>query len=100
MTHQSRFCDGIRRRDLLKVGVAGMFGMGLSLPDLLRLQAAAPPTKRREVSLIYVFLHAALSTIDTFDMKPDAPAEFRGEFKSIRTSVPGLDVCEHLPRVS
>ncbi len=100
MTHHSRFCDGVHRRDLLKVGVAGLFGMGRGLPEILRLQAAAPPAKRREVSLIYLFLHGGLSTIDTFDMKPDAPAEFRGEFKSIRSSVPGLDVCEHLPRVS
>ena len=100
MTRQSRFCDGVHRRDLLKVGVAGLFGMGLGLPEILQLQAAAPPTKRRDVSLIYVFLHGGVSTIDTFDMKPDAPAEFRGEFKPIRSSVPGLDVCEHLPRVS
>ena len=100
MTRHPRFCDGVHRRDLLKVGVAGLFGLGLSLPEVLRLQAAAPPTKRREVSLIYLFLHGGLSTIDTFDMKPDAPAEFRGEFKPIRSRVPGLDVCEHLPRVA
>jgi uncharacterized protein (DUF1501 family) len=100
MTRQSRFCDGVDRRDALRVGVAGLFGLGLSLPEMLRLQAAAPPAQRREVSLIYLFLHGGMSTIDTFDMKPDAPAEFRGEFKPIRTSAPGIDVCEHLPRVA
>src|SRR5437867_3700587 len=99
----SRFCDGIARRDFLRVGTASLFGMGLSLPALLQAeaQAAAPPSKgKRELSLIYLFLHGGLSTIDTLDMKPDAPAEFRGTFKPIRTNVPGIDVCEHLPRMA
>jgi uncharacterized protein (DUF1501 family) len=101
MTRSHRFCDGIARRDFLHIGTAGLFGLGLTLPALLEAQAAAPPgARRRSVSLIYVFLHGGLSTIDTLDLKPDAPVEFRGEFKPIRTSVPGVEVCEHLPRLA
>jgi uncharacterized protein (DUF1501 family) len=97
MTQRTRFCDGIQRRDFLHLGTAGLFG--LSLPRLLALQARAAQPKR-EVSLIFLFLHGGLSTIDTFDMKPDAPAEFRGEFQSIATNLPGVRVCEHLPRLA
>src|SRR5262245_56281010 len=90
------FCDGHSRRDFLRLGTAAAFGLPLTLPHLLR--AAGPPSARgKELSLIYLFLHGGLSTIDTFDRKPDAPAEFRGEFKPIRSNVAGIDVCEHLP---
>ncbi len=93
------FCDGNTRRDFLRVGTAGLFGMGVGLPQLLAAdQVKSPGTK--DVSLIFVFLHGGLSTIDTFDLKPDAPAEFRGEFKPINTSVPGIQICEHLPSVA
>ncbi len=88
------FCDGQTRRDVLRLGMAGLLGSTWSLPRLL---AAKSP---RDVSLIYLFLHGGLSTIDTFDLKPDAPAEFRGEFRPIATSVPGVQFCEHLPRVA
>jgi uncharacterized protein (DUF1501 family) len=101
VTHPNQFCDGINRRDLLRVGTAGLLGTGLSLADLLQLQAqAAQPEARRDVSLIIVFLKGGLSTIDTLDLKPKAPAEFRGEFNPIATNVPGIEVCEHLPRVA
>jgi uncharacterized protein (DUF1501 family) len=104
MNHQSTFCDGIARRDFLRVGGVSLFGMGLSLSDLLAAQAraAAGPAKKkwRDVSLIYLFLHGGLSTIDTWDMKPDAPTEFRGEFRPVRSNVAGIDLCEHLPRMS
>jgi uncharacterized protein (DUF1501 family) len=96
------FCDGIARRDFLRLGTAGLFGMGLTLPGLLARQAraaeAGQPT--RDVSLIFLFLHGGLSTIDTWDLKPDAPAEFRGEFKPIATNVPGIQIGEYLPRVA
>jgi uncharacterized protein (DUF1501 family) len=95
MNGDHRFCDGYSRRDFLRVGTAGVFGMGLGLPQLL---AKSPGTK--DVSLIFVFLHGGLSTIDTFDLKPDAPAEFRGEFNPIATNLPGVQVCEHLPSVA
>src|SRR4051794_22231576 len=88
VTHQNQFCDGIHRRDLLRIGAAGLLGTGLSLADLLKLQAEQPDA-RRDVSLIIVFLKGGLSTIDTFDLKPEAPAEFRGEFGPIATNVPG-----------
>jgi len=88
------FCDGMSRRDTLKLGVASIFGVPVTVPQLL----AAKPA--REVSLIYIFLHGGLSTIDTFDLKPEAPEEFRGEFQGIPTTVPGIRVCEHLPRVA
>src|SRR4051794_40013407 len=97
MTRQ--FCDRVARRDFLRVGAAGFFGMPLGLPRLLAAAAKSPaPTK--EISFIYVFLQGGLSTIDTFDLKPDAPAEFRGEFNGIDTKVPGVKVCEHLPKVA
>src|SRR5271155_2171180 len=104
MTHRSTFCDGIARRDFLRLGSAGLFGMGLTLSDILagQARAAAGPARapRRDVSLIYLFLHGGLSTIDTWDMKPDAPAEFRGEFNPIRSNVAGIDLCEHLPSMA
>src|SRR5438270_528091 len=95
MTARPTFCDGLHRRDALRLGVAGVFGMGLSLPKLL---AATQGKQSRDVSLIFLFLHGGLSTIDTWDMKPNAPAEFRGEFRQIQTNVNGIQVCEHLPR--
>jgi hypothetical protein len=105
MVRNKVFCDGLARRDFLRLGGVGLFGMGLSLPALLHGEARAavgPPgkTSKKEVSLIYLFLHGGLSTIDTWDMKPDAPAEFRGEFKPIDTNVPGIRVGEHLPLIS
>ena len=81
-------CDGITRRDFLQVGVLG--AIGLSLAKLAELQAmgAAPPGAD-ERSCIMIFNLGAPSQIDTFDMKPDAPAEIRGPFKPIRTNNPG-----------
>src|SRR4051794_15805691 len=75
--------------------------MGLTLPALLEARAAAPPRAgTKDVSLIFLFLHGGLSTIDTWDMKPDAPAEFRGEFHPIDTNVPGVRIGELLPRMA
>jgi hypothetical protein len=65
---------------------------------MLAARETSPGAK--DVSLIFVFLHGGLSTIDSWDMKPEAPAEFRGEFRPIPTNVPGTDVCEHLPRLA
>jgi uncharacterized protein (DUF1501 family) len=96
---QRAFCDGHSRRDVLRVGAAGLFGMNFGLADLLAGDRVKSPGTK-DVSLIFVFLHGGLSTIDTFDLKPDAPAEFRGEFRSIATSLPGYRVCEHLPTVA
>ncbi|MCI0358971.1 MAG: DUF1501 domain-containing protein [Planctomycetaceae bacterium] len=100
MTH-STFCDGIVRRDFVRLGLTGLFGASLSLPRLLKAEAAAgQAAKDRGVSVIYVFLKGGLSTIDTLDMKPGAPAEFRGEFDPAPTSVPGLQICDLLPKLA
>ncbi len=98
----NRLCNGVNRRDFIHLGVAGAFGLGLNLPSLLQAQerARARGQETRDVSVIYLFLHGGLSTIDSFDMKPDAPAEFRGEFNQIPTNVNGIQVCEHIPRLA
>lgn len=88
---------GWNRRSVLQVGGAGL--LGLSLPHVLgqRVRAAESASRRSAKSVLIVFLTGAASHHDTFDMKPEAPAEIRGEFKPIATSTPGLQVCEHLP---
>jgi hypothetical protein len=92
----------INRRGFLVQSGLGL--LGLSLPDLVRLRAAlaqSPGTeKRRRNSCVFLFLFGGPSQIDLWDMKPDAPAEVRGEFKPIATNVPGIQVCEHLPRLA
>jgi len=97
-----RFCDGVTRRDFIHLGTAGLLGAGFSLPNLLQAEerAAARGQATRDISMIYLFLHGGLSTIDTWDMKPNAPAEFRGEFRQIPTNVTGIQTCEHLPRLA
>jgi hypothetical protein len=97
MRHNSIYCDGFSRRDLLRVGAAGLFSTSFTLPELLR---ASETGGRDGVSLIIVYLKGGLSTIDTFDLKPDAPTEFRGEFSPISTNVPGILIGEQLPRLS
>src|SRR5262245_48840953 len=89
------FCDQSSRRDFLKLGALGM--SGLMLPDLLRAQEAAPGKGDRHKAIIIVCLPGGPSHLDMYDMKPDAPDKVRGEFKPIRTNVPGIDICELLP---
>src|SRR5436190_2077366 len=98
----SRVTDGDRRRredlgrrDLLRVGAAGLIGLGL--PDLLR---AAPSGRAKARSVILFFLEGGPSHIDLWDLKPDAPEQVRGEFRPIATTVPGLPFCEHLPMLA
>jgi hypothetical protein len=86
--------ERITRRDVLRVGGLGLWG--LSLADLLRARAGA--AAGRPKSVIMIWLRGGPSHIDSFDMKPLAPAEIRGEFRPISTNVPGLDLCEYLPR--
>jgi hypothetical protein len=90
-----RTCDGVSRRTFLKVGALAIGG--LSLPGLLRQRAAAGPGTSRK-SVILIWLAGGPSHIDMYDLKPSAPAEFRGEFKPIATNVTGIQVGEHLPR--
>src|SRR4051812_32211976 len=85
----------ITRRDCLRAGLLGLGGLVLS--DLLRLRAAAA-SEKKDTAVILLFVHGGPSHLETYDMKPDAPAEFRGPFRPVATNVPGIQVCEHLPR--
>lgn len=89
----SRFCDGVSRRNFLKIGALGLGG--LALPQLLRAEALSG--KRSQKAVIMVFLPGGPPHQDLFDLKPDAPSEVRGEFRPIPTNVPGIQICEHLP---
>ena len=94
----------ITRRHTLEIGGLGL--LGISLPQFLQLRAlqgrekSNQATKKRIRSCIIIFYYGGPSHLDTFDTKPDAPAEVRGEFKSIATSVPGLQISEHLPHTA
>ena len=87
----------ISRRGCLQVG--GLTLGGLALPEILRAEAVvgARPTAK---GVIMVLLPGGPSHLDTFDLKPDAPAEIRGEFRPIATNVPGIEICELLPRLA
>ncbi len=91
-------CDGVNRRGFLRVGALGMGG--LLLPDLLRLRARAASEggASRDTAVIHVFLQGGPSHLESFDPKPDAPKEFRGEFKAIPTALPGTFINELLPK--
>src|SRR5947207_10690818 len=93
---QHRLCDGLSRRGFLQAGALAMGG--LTLADLLRARAlgaesAGTPGK----AVIMVYLNGGPSHIDLYDLKPDAPVEIRGEFKPIKTNVPGFDISELFP---
>lgn len=94
----------LTRRSLLQAGGLGLLGLGLN--HLAALASAAPASGGgraaypRAKSVIFIFLHGGLSQLDSFDMKPDAPVEVRGEFQPIATRTPGLGICEHLPRLA
>jgi hypothetical protein len=92
-------CEGATRREFLRVGAVGAFG--LSLPALLRQQAlGAVDPQKDNISCILMWMQGGPSHIDTMDPKPDAPAEIRGEFKAISTNVPDVRLSEHLPRLA
>ncbi len=93
----NRFCDGLSRRNFLRVGALGMGG--LALPQLLRAEAASG-LRSGQKAVIMVYLPGGPPHQDTFDLKLDAPAEIRGEFRPISTNVPGTQICEHLPRLA
>jgi hypothetical protein len=96
MTAPSRFCDSVNRRTALRVGAASLFGAGCTLPQILAADAPAS----NDVSVIFLFLKGGLSTIDTWDLKPQAPSEFRGPFSPIATNIPGIELGEHLPQMA
>jgi hypothetical protein len=89
-----RSCDRVNRRDFLGVGALGLGG--ITLADVLRLRAEGG-TRQNPRAVIMVCLAGGPSHIDMYDLKPEAPSEYRGEFAPIRTNVPGFDICEHMP---
>src|SRR5262245_12391244 len=97
-----RFCDGISRRNFLRIGA---FGAGLTLADVLRARAAkhaaaassGGPTPSPKAAIM-IYLPGGPSHMDMYDLKPDAPKEFRGEFNPIATNVSGVQICEYFPR--
>ncbi len=106
-----RLCDRTTRRDLLTAGAIGLFG-GMTLPNLVAAEELARAGRRERAeregwvrpgkarSVILLYLMGGPPHQDMFDMKPEAPAEFRGEFKPMRTSAPGIEICELLPKTA
>src|SRR6516225_6205873 len=91
----------LHRRELLQVGASSL--LGINLPALYAGRAAAASRQSaqgRSRSVILVLLTGGASHLDCFDLKPDAPAEIRGEFKPMATSVSGIQICEHLPALA
>ncbi len=95
--HARQFCDGVSRRNFLRIGALGMGG--LTLPQLLKAEAASGLSSGRK-AVIMIYLPGGPPHQDTFDLKLDAPSEIRGEFKAIPTNVPGTQICEYLPRMA
>ncbi len=100
---KSRFCDGMSRRSWLQIG--GLALGGLSLPEILRAEAEsgarADAQSRRPIKgIIMVLLPGGPSHLDMYDVKPDAPVEIRGEFRPIATNVPGIEICELMPKLA
>jgi hypothetical protein len=91
----ARYCDGFNRRSFLQLGVAGMASVGM--PALLRAKAASP-TSSKNSSVILIWLDGGPGHMDMYDMKPDAPAEYRGIWRPIRTRVPGFEITELFPK--
>jgi len=95
---RQRLCDGTSRRDFLRLGALG--GLGLSLPTLLQAAARAPLAPARAKHCILLFLTGGAPQIDTWDPKPDAPEQYRGELQTIASAVPGVRVSELFPRLA
>jgi uncharacterized protein (DUF1501 family) len=93
---RARYCDGVSRRSFLQVGALAVGG--LTLPQLMRAEAAAG--RKSHKSVIMVYLSGGMAHQDTFDLKPNGPAELKGEFKPISTNVPGVQFGEHLPKLA
>ena len=91
-------CSGISRRSFLRIG--GLATLGLTLPEFLRACAAVPVADRKNVNCILMWMQGGPSHIDSFDPKPDAPVEIRGEFGTIPTTLPGVRFADPLPRLA
>ncbi len=94
---QERFCDGLSRRNFLRIG--GLALGGMSLPEIMARQASAG-TAQSKKAVIMIFLPGGPPHQDMYDLKTDAPVEVRGEFDPIDTNVPGIQICEHMPRLA
>lgn len=95
-SHEARHCDGLSRRAFLKVGALAVGG--LTLADLLRLRAqGAARAGSSSKAVIMVYLNGGPSHVDMYDLKPNAPVEYRGDFEPIQTNVPGIEISEHFP---
>ncbi len=92
--------NGLTRRTAIHAGALGLVGLGMNHLTPLRAMAAGTSSKVRAKSVIYIFLSGGLAQQDSFDLKPDAPEEVRGEFKEIPTRTPGIHICEHLPELA
>src|SRR5215475_7846405 len=88
-------CSGISRRTFVRLG--GLAAFGLGLPQFLQARANAPLAKAKAKRCILLWMQGGPSHIDTFDPKPDAPVEIRGEFSTIPTRIPGCRIVEHFP---
>ena len=97
-TQSDRDCDGFTRRNFMQIGSLAMGG--LALPQLLQAEAKAGAAAQRQKSVIMIFLAGGPSHLDMWDIKEDAPLEYRGEFNAIPTSVPGVRICEHFPKLA
>jgi hypothetical protein len=95
-----RFCDGLTRRDFFRVGGLSAGAVGLSLADLAGLRASGPAHRSCDLNCIVLFLVGGPSHLDTWDLKPSAPANIRGPFQPIRTNVNGIHLGEHFPRMA
>jgi hypothetical protein len=94
-----RFCDGVSRRSFLKIGAFGMGAASLGLTDILRAETRAG-TSSSNKSVINIFLGGGPPHQDMWEIKTEAPAEIRGEFKPIDTKVPGIQICEVFPKLA
>ena len=92
------FCDGLRRRDFLHAG--SLSALGLSLNSLFGLKAQGAVDGKQDVNCIMLMLVGGPSQLDTWDMKPNAPAEIRGPYKPIKTNVSGIEISENFPRMA
>src|SRR2546421_10204770 len=91
-------CDGMSRRDFFHAGALSM--LGLTMPGFVEMQAQGAVRPDKDVNCIMLFLLGAPSQLDTWDMKPEAPAEVRGPFRPIETNVPGLQISEVFPKLA
>jgi len=97
-SQQHRRCDGVLRREFLRVGALSAFG--LSLTDYMAARSLAAADKKTPPACILIWLDGGPSHLDTFDLKPEAPSEVRGPFKPIKTNVPGMQISEWLSRTA